>query len=79
VTHVKNKKKIKKKKKLTYDVDFNTVWSKLMTTMTKLNHFLKNKNQIETTKNCWRTHSTLLDKYKNQKSNLTKILSFFGA
>jgi len=32
------------------DVDFNTVWSKLMT-MTKLNHFYKNNDQIETMEN----------------------------
>jgi len=34
----KNIKKIQKNNKLTRDVDFNTVWSKL-TVMTKLSHF----------------------------------------
>jgi len=78
VTRVKNKKKInkiQKNQKLTRDINFTIVWSKI-TTMTKLNHFYKNKNQIETTKN-WKTNLTLLYKYNNQKSNLTedKILN----
>jgi len=48
VTRVKTKKikknqKIKKKQKLTFGIDFNTVWSKLTAT-TKLNHFYKKKD-----------------------------------
>jgi len=35
---------------LTCEIDFNTVLSKL-TEMTKLNHFYKNNDQIETAKN----------------------------
>ena len=31
---------------MTRDIDSNTIWSKLMT-MTKLNHFYENKDQIE--------------------------------
>jgi len=59
LTRVKNKK-IQKNQKLTRDVDFNTVWSKL-TMMTKLNHFLENDDQIETMKNL-KTKLKFLDK-----------------
>jgi len=43
------KKKNFKNPKLTCNVDFNTVWSKL-TVNIKLNNFFKNKDQIETIK-----------------------------
>jgi len=51
--------KIQKNHKLTRGIDFNPVWSKF-TAMTKLNHFYKNNNQIETMRN-WMTNLTLLN------------------
>jgi len=59
MTWIKNKKiqktfkiiqKIKNNKKLTRGINFRIVWSKLMT-RTKLNHYYRNKNQVNTTKN----------------------------